>query len=353
MPDKHIKRLILWCAAIPLFLAAVFLGFKYMLPVIGPFLLAAVAAELIRPAAKKLADKTGKNERFFSLIIILLLFAALFLIFRYLGVRLIKESVSIAEMIGEIIKGSRPNPLASFTEHFISLSEKLHLSSAGSAVSEAVKGFASSALTSLGQFTASATAKIFASVPGIVFSFAVFTVALFYLCLDFGGIVKSAKGLLPVSVYSLLAAFRRRANDAMFGYLRAAFIILVWTIVQLYAGFLILRVNYALLLALVVAFVDMLPVLGIGTVLIPWSIFAFCTGDIYRGVGTLVLFIVITMVRQFLEPRIMGNYIGVHPVFVLITVYGGLILFGVCGMILAPILLYIIVSFVEEKREGT
>jgi len=103
------------------------------------------------------------------------------------------------------------------------------------------------------------------------------------------------------------------------------------------------------------AAVDLLPVFGVGTVLLPWSLFSFVGGDVYRGVGLLVLFFVMYVVRQFAEPRILGSTIGVHPLFTLFAVFAGFSLFGIWGMVLFPLLLYgvkALLSGVTEEKGG-
>jgi predicted PurR-regulated permease PerM len=98
------------------------------------------------------------------------------------------------------------------------------------------------------------------------------------------------------------------------------------------------------------AFVDALPLLGCGTVLIPWAAWCFLSGEAIRGAGLLILLGVIYIVRQFLEPRVIGKMTGVHPFVALASVYVGLKLGGVSGMIVAPIILMCVNQYTH--REG-
>jgi len=119
----------------------------------------------------------------------------------------------------------------------------------------------------------------------------------------------------------------------------------------LLAGFLLLNVERAVLAALLTSLVDLLPVLGVGTVLVPWSVLAFLSGDVFRGVGLLVLFGIMVVVRQFLEPRIVGGSLGIHPLLTLLAVFAGFRLFGFAGMLGAPILLYAVKAAVSGEAE--
>lgn len=100
---------------------------------------------------------------------------------------------------------------------------------------------------------------------------------------------------------------------------------------------------YFLLWGLLIGFLDALPVLGVGILLIPWVIFWFLQGNYGMAVGYLILFFAADLVRQFLEPKMIGKEVGIHPALMLISVYGGIFLYGVSGFFLGPlsVLIYI------------
>ena len=100
--------------------------------------------------------------------------------------------------------------------------------------------------------------------------------------------------------------------------------------------------------AFYIAFVDLLPVFGCGTVLIPWALFSFFLSETGLAIGLLVLYVIIFAIRQILEPKIVGESIGIHPVFSLILVIGGLYLFGFSGMILLPLIATCAMNHMEE-----
>jgi predicted PurR-regulated permease PerM len=103
-------------------------------------------------------------------------------------------------------------------------------------------------------------------------------------------------------------------------------------------SFLILGVNHAALIALVVAFLDILPVIGVGTLLIPWAIIELSVGSRFLGIGLLILFVVNTLIRQFIEPKIVGKNLNIHPIATLVMIYVGYSLFGIVGIILLPVI---------------
>ena len=107
---------------------------------------------------------------------------------------------------------------------------------------------------------------------------------------------------------------------------------------MLFIGLLILGVEYAFLLALLVAIADLLPVIGVGTVMVPWSVILLLGRNFYLGFGILILYLAIELMRQITEPKLVGKSLGLHPLLMLFSTYAGFYLFGLLGMILAPIL---------------
>ena len=119
-------------------------------------------------------------------------------------------------------------------------------------------------------------------------------------------------------------------------YLRAYFWLFLLTLGELLVGFFLLGIRYAFLLALLTAFLDILPVLGVGVILVPFAVFLLAVGQTGRGIGLLILYAVITVVRQVAEPHLVGKSLGLHPILMLLSLYVGLGVFGVAGFLLGP-----------------
>ncbi len=119
-------------------------------------------------------------------------------------------------------------------------------------------------------------------------------------------------------------------------YLHAYSLIYLITFGELFLGLSLMRVRYSFFLALIIAFVDVLPVFGVGTVLIPWAIVSLILGESRMAVSLLLLYAVITVVRQVIEPKIVGESIGLSPILTLISMFAGYRLFGIWGMIFLP-----------------
>ena len=140
---------------------------------------------------------------------------------------------------------------------------------------------------------------------------------------------------------------REIKNDlltALVGYLKALLVLVTISFFVVLTGYTILGVKYSLFLAIITAISDILPVLGPGTILIPGSIIHLINGNYYMAVGFIVLYVLVTIVRQFLEPRIVGGNIGLHPLITLLSMYLGFRFLGVIGLIFGPIFTIILKS---------
>lgn len=154
---------------------------------------------------------------------------------------------------------------------------------------------------------------------------------------------------LPKTWTKKLGKHIREIITALGNYLKAEgtliLVSFVISLIGLYVfKFMGMNIKYPLLIALGIGFVDALPILGSGTVMIPWGIISGLNGDIYLAISIIVLWIIMSITRQFIEPRIVSTHIGIHPIFTLIAMYTGFKIIGVLGMFIGPIVLIILKS---------
>jgi predicted PurR-regulated permease PerM len=122
------------------------------------------------------------------------------------------------------------------------------------------------------------------------------------------------------------------------------------TFAELFIAFLIIRIEYSFVIALLIALIDVLPVLGAGAVLIPWGIISMVFGNYSVGIPILISYAVITVVRQIIEPRIVGKFIGLPPLAALASMYIGLKLMGVIGLFVFPVGAIVVKRVLEIAR---
>ncbi|MCL2707834.1 MAG: sporulation integral membrane protein YtvI [Defluviitaleaceae bacterium] len=175
-------------------------------------------------------------------------------------------------------------------------------------------------------------------------------VSAFFLMKDGPMIFAAIKRVCPEWLRNNFSMMRRGLSRAVGGYFRAQFIMMSIVGAIGIAGLLILRNPYALLLGLIMAVLDFLPIVGSGSVLLPWAVYAFATGQIKVAVGLLILYGVITIARQSIEPKVLGVQIGVHPLAMLLSIYVGFRIFGFAGIIIGPSIVIIGKAIREAER---
>ena len=130
--------------------------------------------------------------------------------------------------------------------------------------------------------------------------------------------------------------------------MRSYLLILVITFFEMLVGLFLLRAPYPFVMALLIATLDLLPVLGVGSVLIPWGVWSFVVGKTPFGIGLFVLFVFHTVLRQIIEPKIVGKNLGVHPLLTLLFLYVGYSVFGIIGLLLVPVFTVLAQVVVKE-----
>lgn len=190
----------------------------------------------------------------------------------------------------------------------------------------------------------STVTAIAAAFPKILLFLAVFLIAAVYMTVSHAEILSYLQQHLPSRWRASFGHVKRLLGGTVRSVLRAWGLLSVLAFVLLFVGLLVLGVGLkrAFAMAGLGTVLDILPIFGVGTLLIPWAIFAFFGGRAGMGVGLVVLYLVISFARQALQPRLLGKTAGVHPLAVLFALYAGGVVFGFWGMIAAPFLLTVI-----------
>ena len=174
-------------------------------------------------------------------------------------------------------------------------------------------------------------------VPRLFLFLLVTLISLVYFSLDYDKISAFVKSYLPKNLSELLSRLRSSIVLVLKKYVLSYSLILMITYATLLVGLLLLGVEHAAVVAFFIALLDVLPIIGVGTVLIPWSIYELAIGDSALGIGLILLFLANAVIRQISEPKIVGKSLDLHPIITLITLYVGYALFGLWGMLLLPV----------------
>lgn len=331
-------------------LAAAYIAFKYLFAILLPLLIGAGIGALASALAARLSKYTRASRKAVSFAVLLFLLSSLVAILFFAVKRLVTELGKLAEGIGE-----GEGVIADFFEKATSLISDAGnriaswLPNAGSEghfeTAEKINGYIEDllgdALSALGSAIPGILTSILGALPDLFIGVIVAVIAAFYFTLDGARIKSGLRSILPASAERLISHIKKEAAVAAIGYLRSYSLILFITFAEIFFGLSVLGVEYSFLIAAVSAVVDILPILGVGIVLIPWALFCLITRDLFLGIGLIILYVIIVIVRQFIEPKIVGESLGIHPLLTLAAFYLGYRLFGFAGIILAPVLLII------------
>lgn len=191
-------------------------------------------------------------------------------------------------------------------------------------------------------------ANVARSLPSFAVASIVFVMAAYFFSVDFPRLRTAAVDKLPQGPRFLLAQIKRAASAGFGGYLRSQLILSVGVFFILLVGFFLVRQPYALLLALALAVLDFIPILGSGTVMVPWAAADVLLGDFRHALGLMAVWGLVALFRRVAEPKILGDQTGLSPLLSLVSVYVGMKLRGVAGMILGPILCLVALNLIRS-----
>ena len=357
LPEEPYKRIPVILLYVAFAAAAFWLAVRYALPALSPFLFAYLIASLLQPVIRRM-EKLHIPRKLAAAALVLaciLLLASLC----YLVVsRVYAELSGIAQNAAELLDRARRDP--EFAGGVIRrIDSAIPFFELENVLTELWNGvnaeFESAAADLLGAVTSRVLpilGDVIGFLPGAFLYAFVLALSAYYVAVDRGAIRRLAVSVLPEGARSHLSAARRELSGTLGSMLRAYSVIFLMTFLELLAAFLLMRVEYPLVAAFIIAAVDILPVLGAGMILAPWGIGALILGDTARGLALLCTFGVMTVIREIAEPRLVGKSIGASPLMTLVSMYAGLKLFGVPGMIFAPVAVTASRNIYKSVREG-
>ncbi len=338
---------------VALVLAAVWLGLKYCLPILRPFLFGAALALLAEPlvgflSARAHIPRAGAAAIGVSMtlvVLVLLLSAILGILMRQLG--------ALANAAPDLEDTARSGmaSLQGFLEDLAAKSPK----SIRPLAQRSVENMFSSGegmLDSLAARVPGMATGLLKGLPDSALGFGTWLLSGFMISARLPRLKAWFSERMGTKWKERYLPALQRLRKTGLAWLFAQLKLMSVTALVLTAGFLLLQIPYAPLWAILISLIDALPVLGTGTVLVPWSLVCFIQGDNIRAVGLLGVYAAAWLMRSVLEPRLIGKQIGLDPLVTLFSMYCGYRLFGLGGMILAPLLAVILVQVVFSPQKG-
>lgn len=344
----YLKVILNLVTALAILLLCIFLVPKcivFFMPFIVGWLISLIAAPVVRFFEEKFKVK----RKAVSAIVIIAVIAVVVLAVYLIGAKLVKEGIGFINEVPKLWE----IVLDEFNQVGKSL-EVLYVKLPGDVqdkiqkITSEMGTYFEGIIGNISAPTFEAVGNVAKQIPDIIMAVIICLLSAYFFVADKGYMAQVAEKYVPASIRYNFELIKRSFRKAIGGYFKAQFKIECWIYLLLVIGLLILNVKYALLVGLGIAFLDFLPVFGTGTVMIPWAVIAFLGKDYRMTFGLVIIWLVGQLVRQIIQPKIVGDSIGIDAIPTLFLLYIGYKIGGVVGMIFAVPIGIIIANLYEE-----
>lgn len=345
MKNRRMK----WLYNLTMTSLGVYLGFRYILPLVLPFLFAYFIAWIIRPITELLYRRLKIPRIIGGSFSVIVLASALGTGCYFLCRTLIKQLVMLVRNIPVYI-----NIIAEKLDNICSSCDEIFGFVTGTA-RKAVDGHLTQTADRLkNEIIPGMTRQTLFVAIKLIAAIGVILIILVSAVLIAKDLPVLKKKFENNSFYRDCHKVTEKLAGAGIAYLRCQLIIMVMVAVICVVGLTVIKNNYALLLGIGIALMDALPVMGSGIILIPWSIIMLISGNLFPAAILMTIYLICQVIREVLEPKLIGNRIGIRPLYTLIAMFIGVKLFGIPGFFLGPIGLIIIIAVIKvlDEKEG-
>ncbi len=301
-----------------------------------PFVLGFLFSLIANPLVKFLEKHVKIKRKYGSVITIVLAISLIVMLFFGIISVLRVGLSSFASNLPEMIKGANDEISAAIDDLQTILNNLPFVNDVDlSEISEDVSEYFSDFLTDADGGSFSAIKNTAMKIPNMVVQFIIFLLATYFFIADKEKLIMFYKKHFPENMQKQATTIYRQTILVVAGYFKAQFKIMFIIYIELVIGLLILQVNYSWLIGLGIAFLDMLPIFGTGTVLIPWAVIKLLTGDFAMAIGMLAIYAIAFVLHQMLQPKLIGDSVGMNPFLALFIMYIGYRVGDLLGMIIA------------------
>ena len=357
----HQKDFLLKLAYWLVLLGILYVALKYLINIIMPFFLALIFAAVSRPLAKLMSAKTKKvkdkngtvtevprrvriNSNAAAVISVVILFVIIIGLATLLCVRIVDRGAELVEKIPDAYYDSVLPAL----EAILSKAETW-AAGVDDSVLETVETAAANIIGTVGSKVTELSGKLIVGIssiatkiPTLLLNTIICLIATVFIAIDFDDIAGFFRINLPERPLTVVTEFKDSLVDIVWQFIKSYFFIFLITTAEITVGFLIVGQAKPLALGMLIAIFDAFPIVGSGMILLPFSIITMFSGKVLKGIGLFIVYAVVVIVRQIIEPKIVGKRVGLRPIVTLVCMYVGTELFGGIGLFALPILAAII-----------
>lgn len=312
---------------------------KWGLPMVSPFVLGFLVAYLLRWPTRYLVSRFHLPHKPVALGLVLVFYSTIGLLIAFLAIR----AFALLQTLVNTVPFLYVTYVVPAIEELFAITEGI-LYEMDETLFNLVQGYGSKFLENLGSFVTSLSGKVvgFASnlaisVPDLFLRLVLIIISTCFIAVDYDVLRAFCIRQTGEKSAAMFVKIREYLVGTLFVCIASYAIIATLTFIELSIGLSILKLSHPVLIAFFVAIFDIMPVVGTGTIVIPWAVIEFILGDVTMGLGLLVIYVIITVIRNIVEPKFVGGQLGLHPVVTLASMFVGLQMFGIFGLFGLPI----------------
>ena len=337
------KRFIVNAAYAAIGLAIYYVVFRYLIRIAWPFVLAALAARILKGPSYWLARKIRISQRLSGII---LLAAFYIVVVGGIGYGLYETGWAVGQWVSTFYSGYRSSVEPALVSIFDWYEQSIAPLGGDTSLINNLGDQIVSSISNVVSLVSSRSILVVQSIalglPKFLIGFLFMVVSSFYILLDYDRVSYFLLRQFSPNQQQIIVSSEEYLGHAIGRLIVSYFAIMSITFVELNIGLRIIGIANATIVSLVIAIFDILPALGTGGIVIPWAIIRLINGDIGTAVKLAILYVIITVIRNAIEPKIVGDNIGVHPVLMLMSMYLGVTIFGGIGIIVVPFTIVVV-----------
>lgn len=318
---------------------------KYGINLLSPFIGGFLIAYLLKNPSRFIADRFKVPQKIITIMMVIIFYSTVGVIISLIGIKLISGGIAIVYQLPTVYKEQFEPFLTTMFQRIEHIVYRLD-PDVVQVLNEGFNQFISSLgenITNLSLSTLGFLSSIMSSLPTLLIKILLMIISTFFIAIDYDKLSNFILRQFDPRGKELVEQIKRYILNILFVVIRSYVLIMTITFVELSIGLSIIGIPNAILIAFIVAIFDILPVLGTGGIMIPWAIITLIQGQYQLAIGLIVVYIIVTIVRNILEPKIVGEQLGLHPVITLMSMFVGANLFGVVGLFGFPIALSLVV----------
>ena len=342
---KALANIAIYAVAIVLLITVVPKIVVFFMPFVIGWIISAIANPFVRFFEKKVKTKRKATSAIAIILILALVITVVYFILYFL----ITQSIGLFTTLPQ----KWPSIEAELNDMGVKINSYLSYLPKGTVNSlnnfaASVEEYVTRLISNLSKPTMTAVSNVAKSIPSVLIAIIMCILSAYFFTAEHNNLTEGMGKFIPSGAFDKLNTVYRGMKRAVGGYFVAQFKIELWIYVIIFIGMTILKIDYAAIIALGIAFLDFLPFFGAGLVMVPWAVIALVGGDYFVGIGMLVVWGVGQLVRQIIQPKIVGDSVGLAPLPTLVLLFIGFEIRGMLGMIIAVPIGIIVASLYEE-----